>query len=65
MMFTSKFGCCSLVRSGEDNPLESRDVRVLTKCSIKQIGVVATQTILKLDKRPDKNFNLQQRIGEE
>ena len=65
MMFISRFGHCSLGRSGEDNPLESRGGRVLTKCSRRQIGVVATQTILKMDKRPGKNFNLQKRIGEE
>ena len=40
-------------------PLESRGVRVLTKCSRRQIGVVDTQTILKADKRPGKHFNLQ------
>ena len=46
-------------------PVENMGVRVLTKCSRRQIGVVATQTILKVDKRPGKHFNLQQRIGEE
>ena len=46
-------------------PLESRGVRVLTKCSRRQIGVVATQTILKMDKKLGKHFSLQQRIGEE
>jgi hypothetical protein len=65
MMFISRFGCCSLGRSGENNPLESRGVRVLTKCSRRKIGVVATQTILKMDKSPGKHFDLQQRIGEE
>ena len=65
MMFLSRFGCCSLGRSGENNPLESRGVRVLTKCSRRQSEVVATQTILKMDKRPGKHFNLQQGIGEE
>ena len=59
MMFISKFGHCSLGRSGEDNPLESRSVKVLTKCNIRQIGFVATPTILKMDKRPGKHFNLQ------
>ena len=39
-------------------PLESRVVRVLTKCNRRQIGIVATQTILKVDKRPGKHFNL-------
>ena len=65
MMFISRFGHCSLGRSGGNNPLESRGVRVLTKCNRRQIGVAATQTILKVDKRPDKHANLQQRIGEE
>ena len=65
MMFISRFGHCSLGRSGENNRLDSRVVRVLTKCNRRQKGVVATQTILKMDKRPGKHFNLQQRIGEE
>ena len=38
-------------------PLESRGVRILTKCSRKQIGVVATPTIMKVDKRPSKHFS--------
>ena len=46
-------------------PLESRGVRVLTKCSRRQIEIVATQTILKVDKRPGKHISLQQRIDEE
>ena len=46
-------------------PLESRGVKVLTKCNIRQIGIVATQTILEVDKRLGKHFNLQHRIGEE
>ena len=46
-------------------PLKSRGVKVLTKCNRRQIGVVATQTILKVDKRPGKHINLQQRIDEE
>ena len=50
---------------GKTIPLESRGVRVLTKCRRRQIGVVATQTILKVDKRPGKHINLQQRVGEE
>ena len=50
MMFTSRFGHCSLGKSGENNPLESRGVKVLTKCSRRKIGVVATQNILKMDK---------------
>ena len=65
MMFTSRFGCCSLGRSGENNPLENRGVKVLTQCSIRQIEIVATQTILKMDKWLGKHFSLQQRIGEE
>ena len=65
MMFIGRFGHCSLGGSGENNPLESRGVRVLTKCSRRQIGIVATQTILKMDKRHGKHFSLQQRIGEE
>ena len=46
-------------------PLKSKGVRVLTKCSRRQIGVVATQTILKVDKRPGKHISLQQRVDEE
>ena len=46
-------------------PLESKGVRVLTKCSRRQIRVVATQTILKVDKRPGKHISLQQRVDEE
>ena len=65
MMFISKFGHCSLGRIGRNNPLERRGVRVLTKCSRRQIGIVATQTILKMDKSPGKHFSIQQRIGEE
>lgn len=65
MMFISRFGHSSLGRSGENNPLESRGVKVLTKCNIRQIEIVATQTILKMDKRLGKHFSLQQRIGEE
>ena len=45
MKFSNRFGRCSLGRSGENNSLESRGVRVLTKCSRRKIGVVATQTI--------------------
>jgi hypothetical protein len=37
---------------------ESRGVRVLTKCSRRQIEIVAAQTILKVDKRPGKHINL-------
>ena len=39
-------------------PLERRGVRVLTKCNRRQIGVVATQTILKMDKSPGKHISL-------
>ena len=46
-------------------PLESRGVRVLTKCSRRQVEIVATQTILKVDKSPGKHISLQQRIDEE
>ena len=46
-------------------PLESSGVRVLTKCNRRQIGVVATQTILKVDKRPGKHISLQHRVDEE
>ena len=46
-------------------PLEGRGVRVLTKCSRRQIGIVATQTTLKVDKRPGKHISLQQQIGAE
>ena len=49
----------------ETIPLESRGVRVLTKCSRRQIEIVAAQTILKVDKRPGKHISLQQRIDEE
>ena len=65
MMLISKFGRCSWEEVEKTIPLESRGVKVLTKCSRRQIGVVATQTILKLDKRLGKHFSLQQRIGEE
>ena len=65
MMFMSRFGRCSLARIGENNPFGGRGVRVLTKCSRGQLGGVATQTILKMDKRPGNHFSLQQRIGEE
>ena len=59
MMFISRFGHCSLGRSGENSPLESKGVRVLTKCSRRKIRVVAIQTILKVDKRPGKHIGLQ------
>ena len=38
-------------------PLESRGVKVLTKCSRRQIEIVATQTILKVDKNPSKHIS--------
>ena len=47
------------------NPLESRGVRVLTKCNKRQIGTMATQIVLKVDKRPGKHISLQQRVDEE
>ena len=53
------FGHCSWEEVEKTIPLESRGVRVLTKCSRRQIGVVATQTILKVDKRPGKHISLQ------
>ena len=59
MMFISSFGHCISGGSGENNPLERRGVRVLTKISRRQIEIVATETILKMDKRPGKHFNLQ------
>ena len=46
-------------------PLESRGVKVLTKCSRRKMGVVATHTILKVDKMPGKHIGLQQRVDEE
>ena len=65
MMFISRFGHCSWEEVEETIPLESRGVRVLTKCNRRQIGVVATQTILKVDKSPGKHISLQQRVDEE
>ena len=59
------FGRCSWEEVEKTIPLENRGVKVLTKCNRRQRGVVATQTILKVDKRPGKHINLQQRIGEE
>ena len=59
------FGHCSWEEVEKTIPLESRGVRVLTKCSRRQIEIVATQTILKVDKRPGKHISLQQRIDEE
>ena len=65
MMFISRFGHCSLGGSGENSPLESMGARVLTKFSRKQTEIVATQAILKMDKRLGKHISLQRRIGEE
>ena len=65
MMFISRFGRCSLGRSEEGNPLDSKGVRVLTKCRKRQIGVVATQTILKMDKMPRKHFNYRRQLVRE
>ena len=42
MMLIHKFGCCSWEEVEETIPLESRGVRVLTKCSRRQIEIVAT-----------------------
>ena len=58
MMLIRGFGCCSWEEVEKIVPLERRGVRVLTKCSRRQIGVVATQTILKVDKRPGKHISL-------
>jgi hypothetical protein len=58
-MFISKFGRCSWEEVEEAIPLERRGVRVLNKCSRKQVGVVATQTILKVDKKPSNHISLQ------
>ena len=44
--------------SEKKKTLKSRGVKVLAKCSRKQTEVVATQTILKVDKRPGKHFSL-------
>ena len=58
MMLISKFGRCSWEEVEKTIPPKSRGVRVLTKCGRRQIGVVATQSILKVDKRPSKNISL-------
>ena len=57
MMFISRFGHCSWEEVEKTIPLECKGGRVLTKCSRRQIGVVATQTILKVNKRPSKHFS--------
>ena len=59
MMFISRFSHCSWEEVEKTIPLESKGVRVLTKCNRRQIGVVATHTILKMDKRPGKHISLQ------
>ena len=62
MMFINRFCCCSLGRSEENNPLESRGIKVLTKCSRRQIEIVATQTIQKANKRLGKHFNYRREL---
>ena len=42
--------------------LGNRGVKVLVKCSRKQTKVVATQTILKVDKRPGKHFSYRRQL---
>ena len=59
MMPITKFGLCSWEEVEEIISLESRGVRVLSKYNRKQMGVVATQTILKVDKMPGKHISLQ------
>ena len=59
------FGHCSWEEVEKTIPLERRGVRVLTKCSRRQIGIMATQTILKVDKRTSKHISVQQRVDEE
>lgn len=46
-------------------PLENRGVRVLTKCNKRQTEIMATQTIMKVDKSPGKHISVQQRIDKE
>ena len=58
MILIRGFGCCSLEEVEKIVPLESRGVRVLNKCCRRQIEIVATQTILKVDKRPGKHISL-------
>ena len=65
MILIRSFGRCSWEEVEKIVPLESRGVRVLTKHSRRQIEIVATQTILKVDKRPGKHSSLPQRIDEE
>ena len=59
MILIRGFGHCSWEEVEKIVPLESRGVRVLTKCSGRQIEIMATQTIPKVDKRPSKHINLQ------
>ena len=56
-MSICRFRSYSNRRSEENKTLESRGVKVLTKCSRKESEVVATQTILKVDKRLGKHFS--------
>ena len=60
MILIRIFGHCSWEEVEKIDPLERRGVRVMAECSRRQIEIVATQTILKVDKRPGK-----QRIDEE
>ena len=62
MMFISKFGHCSIEGSGTNNPLASRGVRVLNKCNRRQIEIVATQTIQKVNKMPGKHFSYRRQL---
>ena len=57
LCFSAGLGHSSIGGSGRNNPLGSRGVRVLKKCSRKQIEVVATQTIQKMNKRLGKHFS--------
>jgi hypothetical protein len=47
MTLIRSFGRCSWEEVEKRVPLTSRGIRVLTKCSRRQIEVVATQTTLK------------------
>ena len=47
MMLISKLGRCSWEEVDKIGPLVSRSVKVLMKCSRRQIEVMATQTTLK------------------
>ena len=58
MMLISRFGHCSWEEVEKKIPFKSRGARVLYKCNRKQMGVVATQTILKVDKWPGKHISL-------